>query len=223
MVFCRSREPSAAVSQLIEIVNFALEPCDRSTNMPRCILTAALVVLCGMMGTESLVCAQPGPPGNSTPPTAQATPDAFPRVRLTYYINFENGGSKEIRFANLTEWTTNKDVYIELVPNEEATKGYFPAPDTDARLSPDFEFTRPPSHIWKIRYEPAATEGQSRLFVRGIGGRTGRTRIYGVEDTIILIYIIGTGWHELGAEGRVARYLQTHQPTSNSPLPTRSQ
>jgi hypothetical protein len=193
--------------------------------MTRFISIAAPVILLVALGIPSLLDAQPRQPGNpATPESPPPVADGFPRVRLTYYVSFEEpGGRKEIRYADLTEWTIEKDVYLELVPNEEAARSFAPAPDTDARLSPDFEFSRPPSHIWKIRYEPAAKEGQSRLFVVGLGGRTGRARIYGDEDLIIFLNIIGTGWRELGAEGRVARYLQTHQGVSNSPSPTRSQ
>jgi hypothetical protein len=164
--------------------------------------------------------AQPQP-GSSPPPVDAAEDGIFPRVRLTYYPGPEGGKWKQVDVFDLKEWTIEKNVYLEYGWTD-------PPPKINERpLLPngqrDYSLPELPKRIWRIRYEPAATEGQSRLFITGIGGRNGRVRIYGDSDVISLIYIADTGWHELGPEARLARFLQQRRLNAVTPTPTRSQ
>ena len=171
------------------------------------------------------VAAQPSAPGNSgnQTPTPPAKIEVYPRVWLTYYPGREGHRWKEVAFADLTEWTPDKDVYLEYGPANGQSSNRIPAPDTDARLSPDFKRELPPQFVWKVRYEAAATPGKSRLFISGYDGRTGRARIYNDDDGLHFIYFAHIGWHEVGAEARIYRHWLEQQGDMASPLPTRSQ
>jgi hypothetical protein len=170
--------------------------------------------------------AQPSAPGNTgnQTPTPPAIVDVYPRVWLTYYPGWEGKRWKEVAYADLTEWTTDKDVYLEYGAAEGQSSKPVIAPDTDARLSPDFKRQpQPPQFVWKVRYAAAATAGKSHLFITGYDGRTGRSRIYTDDDGLHFIYFERLGWREVGAEARLYRHWLDQQGDITSPLPTRSQ
>lgn len=172
----------------------------------------------------SVVLGQVSNSGDPQPPVEQAQQGIFPRIRLTYYPT-SPVSRKEIAVVDLTEWTAESDVFLEYQPNNNRS---FTAP-TITQSSVRKLFSEPQPRVrqgeWKVRYEPAATEGQSRLFVTGFGRSTGRVRIFGEDDMINVIFLTGTGWYELGAEARYFRHWQQQNPNSfaEPSIPTRSQ
>jgi hypothetical protein len=175
----------------------------------------------------ALAMAQPGAP-NITPNSAPVQPvetPSHPGVWLTYYVGEEGNRAKEVAYVELTEWTNEKDVYLELTLNKADGTGWSPSPDTDARLAPDFKLALPPQRVWKVRYETAAKQGESRLFITGYGDRNASTRIYLDVDQIHFIFIPSYGWWGGEALARFYRFLQLRYPVevTPAPTPTRSQ
>jgi hypothetical protein len=179
-----------------------------------------IAAICVCWLTSAALAAQPAAsPSDDDAPQQAADDDLFPRVRLVYYAGREGNGSKEAVIVDLTEWTPDKDVYIEYGWNDPEDD------DTQSQEEPaerDYSLPAPRQRVWKVRYEAAGTQGKSRVFVSGFGS-VGKARIYFDGDFISFIFLGGTGWYELGAEGRLVRYLQSRRPQTTAPTPTRSQ
>lgn len=179
----------------------------------------ALACSCWLLSVSPLA-AQPVPPAGGTQPPTQTVDDLFPRAKLVYYVLREGRGWKEVEFFDLTEWTIEKDVYLDYGWTEVVKPTQRPLLPSGER---DYSLPETPRRIWRIRYEAAATEGQSRLFITGIQARNGQTRIYSDDDFVSFIQIPDTGWYELGADARFMRYLQQQRFNAPTQIQTRSQ
>jgi hypothetical protein len=134
---------------------------------------------------------------------------------LTYYVNGEEGVFKEVRYIDLAEWAGDKDVYLEYTWSDRPSTRLF-----DSRKQRNYRQQR--DYSWRVRYAEAGIEGQSRVFIVGLG-REARARIYNADDLVTFIQVGAAGWQEMGGLARYSRFMLRNGTTAQTPLPARTQ